>query len=154
MDADTGIVSQVAGNGTRGFGGDNGPATSAQLNLPQGIAVDSAGNVYIADSYNNRIRKVANGIITTFAGDGVGGLSGDNGPATSAELSYPRQSPRTPQVTFILRTLSMGASARSPMGRSRPLPVEVCPQLPSLLTRWATSTTTTALRFMRFRMGS
>jgi sugar lactone lactonase YvrE len=79
----------VAGNGTPGFSGDNGPATSAQLYGPDGIAVDSAGNLYIADSVNNRIRKVSNGIITTVAGNGTAGFSGDNGPATSAQLYSP-----------------------------------------------------------------
>jgi uncharacterized protein (TIGR03437 family) len=85
-----GIVTTVAGNGTCGFGGDNGPAISASLNSPFGSgAVDSAGNLYIADSNNNRIRKVSNGTITTVAGTGKAGFSGDNGPATSAQLSFP-----------------------------------------------------------------
>jgi uncharacterized protein (TIGR03437 family) len=84
-----GVITTVAGNGTQGFGGDNGPATSAQLNIPTGVAVDSAGNLYIADSANNRIRKVTNGVITTVAGNGTQGFSGDNGPATSAQLNQP-----------------------------------------------------------------
>ncbi len=84
LDAVTGILSPVAGNGTQGFSGDNGPATSAQLS-PTGVAVDSAGNLYIAD--RNRIRKVSGGVITTVAGNGTSGFSGDNGPATSAQLS-------------------------------------------------------------------
>ncbi len=79
----------MAGNGTAGFSGDNGPATSAELNVPAGVAVDSAGNLYIADYGNNRIRKVSNGVITTVAGNGTAGFSGDNGPATSAELNMP-----------------------------------------------------------------
>jgi uncharacterized protein (TIGR03437 family) len=85
----------VAGNGTGGFSGDGGPATSAELHQPQGVAVDSAGNVYIADQINNRIRKLSNGVITTVAGNGVitgngtGGFSGDGGPATSAQLNQP-----------------------------------------------------------------
>jgi len=69
--------------------GDNGPATSAYLNQPQGVAVDSVGNLYIADWQNNRIRKVSNGLITTVAGTGTRGYSGDNGLATSAQLAYP-----------------------------------------------------------------
>jgi len=85
-----GVITAVAGNGTRGFSGDNGPATSAQLNNPQGVAVDSAGNLYIADWGNARIRKVSNGAITTVAGNGTQGFSGDNGPATSAQLNYPQ----------------------------------------------------------------
>jgi len=76
----------VAGNGIPGFSGDGGPATSASLWQPNGVAVDSAGNLYIADQYNYRIRKVADGIITTIAGNGVYGFSGDGGPATSAAL--------------------------------------------------------------------
>jgi uncharacterized protein (TIGR03437 family) len=79
----------VAGNGTQGPSGDNGPATSAQLNWPEGVAVDPAGNLYIADNFNNRIRKVSNGVITTVAGDGAQGFSGDNGPAASAQLYGP-----------------------------------------------------------------
>ena len=89
LDAATGILTLVAGNGTIGYSGDNGPAASAQLGGPRGIAVDSAGNVYIADSYVNRVRKVSNGVITTVAGNGTQGFSGDNGPATSAQLAYP-----------------------------------------------------------------
>jgi uncharacterized protein (TIGR03437 family) len=89
LDATTGIPTLVAGNGTPGFSGDNGPASSAQLGGPRGLAVDSAGNVYIADTYNNRVRKISNGVITTVAGNGTQGFSGDNGPATSAQLYQP-----------------------------------------------------------------
>jgi trimeric autotransporter adhesin len=85
-----GIITTVAGNGAAGFGGDNGPATSANLNEPAAVAVDSAGNLYIADSGDNRIRKVSNGVITTVAGNGAAGFGGDNGPATSAELDGPQ----------------------------------------------------------------
>lgn len=84
-----GVITTVAGNGTPGFSGDNGPATSAQLNGPQGITVDSDGNLYIADTDNSRIRKVSNGVITTVAGNGPPGFSGDNGPATGAQLKNP-----------------------------------------------------------------
>jgi uncharacterized protein (TIGR03437 family) len=84
-----GIITTVAGNGGYGFSGDNGPATSAQLYDPYGVAVDSAGNLYIADTLNGRVRKVSNGVITTIAGNGTYGFSGDNGPATSAQLSRP-----------------------------------------------------------------
>jgi uncharacterized protein (TIGR03437 family) len=83
-----GIITTVAGNGTFGFSGDGGPATSAELNDPTGLAVDAAGNLYIADSNNNRIREVSpSGIITTVAGNGTAGYSGDGGPATSAQLN-------------------------------------------------------------------
>jgi uncharacterized protein (TIGR03437 family) len=90
LDAATGILTLVAGNGMPGFSGDNGPAASAQLSYPMGIAVDSAGSLYIADTQNYRIRKVSNGVITTVAGNGTQGSSGDNGPATSAQLYDPQ----------------------------------------------------------------
>ena len=83
------VITTVAGNATPGFGGDNGPATSAQLANPYGLAIDPAGNLYIADSSNNLIRKVSNGVITTVAGNGTPGFSGDNGPAISAQLASP-----------------------------------------------------------------
>jgi len=91
VDVSTGYISTVAGNGTKGYSGDNGLATSAELSNPMGAAVDSAGNIYIADIGNNRIRKVnvSTGCITTVAGTGAQGYSGDNGLATSAELHSP-----------------------------------------------------------------
>jgi uncharacterized protein (TIGR03437 family) len=86
----SGILTTVAGNGTAGFSGDGGPATSAALNIPLRVATDTAGNLYIADTGNNRIRKVStDGIITTVAGNGVTGSTGDGGPATSASLFGP-----------------------------------------------------------------
>lgn len=85
-----GMITTIAGTGEAGFGGDGGQATSAKLNNPTGIAVDSSGNLYVADYYNNRIREIAaNGVITTVAGNGVGGYNGDGIPGTSAELFYP-----------------------------------------------------------------
>jgi sugar lactone lactonase YvrE len=85
-----GIITTVAGNGINGDTGDGGPATNASLYAPYDIAVDEDGNLYIADFNNNRIRKVdAHGIITTVAGDGQFGDSGDNGPAIGAELDHP-----------------------------------------------------------------
>lgn len=86
-----GTISTVAGIGTSGWSGDNGPATAAQLAAPAGVAVDSSGNLYIADTNNNRIRMVtaANHTITTVAGTGSGGFSGDGGPATAADVFFP-----------------------------------------------------------------
>src|SRR5439155_1238793 len=89
----SGVISTVAGNGTHGFSGDGGPATSAQLAFfsgGSGVAVDVAGNLYISDNGNNRVRKVtADGVISTVAGNGTFGFSGDEGPATSAQLNFP-----------------------------------------------------------------
>ena len=86
----TGIISTVAGIGYGGYSGDGGQATAAKLSSQVGIAVDTSGNLYIADLHNNRIRKVnASGIISTIAGNGNPGFSGDGGPATDAELHYP-----------------------------------------------------------------
>ena len=85
-----GIISTFAGSGTQGFSGDGGPAVSAQLGQPQGVATDHAGNIYIADYNNSVIRKVdASGIISTIAGNGTRGISGDGGLATLAELWFP-----------------------------------------------------------------
>jgi sugar lactone lactonase YvrE len=91
VDASTGIITTIAGNGNLGFSGDGGPATSASLYYPYGVAVDALGNLFIADSGNDRVRRVdaATGIITTVAGNGSWGFSGDGGPATSASLNWP-----------------------------------------------------------------
>ena len=86
----TGVITTVAGNGTPGYSGDGGLATSASLNYPESVAVDAAGNLFIADYYNNRLRKVSsNGTITTAAGNGSPGYSGDGGAATNANLNTP-----------------------------------------------------------------
>ena len=85
-----GVITTVAGIGTNGFSGDGGLATNASLNSPGGIGFDSAGNLFIADTANHRIRKVdVNGLITTVAGIGTNGYSGDSGPATNASLNSP-----------------------------------------------------------------
>jgi uncharacterized protein (TIGR03437 family) len=85
-----GIVTTIAGTGVAGYSGDGGPAAAAQLHEPAGVAFDAKGNLYISDSLNARIRKVdLNGIITTFAGTGTAGYSGDGGPVASAQLSIP-----------------------------------------------------------------
>ena len=83
------MITTYAGNGTAGFTGDGGAATGAELNTPARVTLDSAGNLYIADQSNNRIRKVSLGIITTVAGNGKPRYTGDGGPATSAEFNAP-----------------------------------------------------------------
>ena len=107
-----GIITTVAGNGGHGSSGDGGPATSASLD-PTGIAVDSAGNIFISDQ-NSRVRKVSTaGIITTVAGTGVSGFSGDGGPATSALISRRTTLPWTRQATSTSPTPLTIAYARS-----------------------------------------
>jgi sugar lactone lactonase YvrE len=86
----SGVITTVAGNGISGFAGDGGPATAAQLNQPWGCAVDSAGNLYIADGNNNRVRKVdPSGTISTVAGNGTQFYNGDNIPAVLAGIYLP-----------------------------------------------------------------
>ncbi len=124
----TGIITTIVGTGASSYSGDNGPATSAELNYPCSIAIDTSGNstvqylwytgynlhplaqlgnVYVADYGNHRIRKVtvATGIISTVAGTGVASYSGNNGPATSAALNYPRgvelDSSGTPSLLYL-----------------------------------------------------
>ncbi|MFF1344146.1 hypothetical protein ACFVYT_41120, partial [Streptomyces sp. NPDC058290] len=85
-----GKISTFAGTGEADYGGDDGPAVSALLNYPRGVAVDGTGAVYVADAGNHRVRKVtADGEISTFAGTGAAGAGGDGGPATAAELDRP-----------------------------------------------------------------
>ncbi len=86
-----GHISTVAGTGVAGFSGDGGPATAAELDLPHGVAFTTGGGLLVADALNNRIREVAaDGTITTVAGTGAAGFSGDGGPAAQAEIEAPR----------------------------------------------------------------
>ncbi|MCW5978923.1 MAG: hypothetical protein KIT09_12635 [Bryobacteraceae bacterium] len=88
--AANGTITTIAGNGTRGFAGDGGPAANAILDNPTAVAVDYAGNVYFSDQGNQRIRRIAaNGTIGAFAGNGSVGFSGDNGPAAAAQFNFP-----------------------------------------------------------------
>ena len=91
VDAKTGLITTVAGNGAKGFSGDGGPADKAGLNEPYGLAFDPAGRLYVADRLNRRVRKVdaTTGVITTVAGDGSPKFSGDGGPADQAGLVEP-----------------------------------------------------------------
>src|SRR3990172_3769269 len=103
-----GIITTVAGTDTGGFSGDGGPAIAAELNYPYGVAVGSDGAVFVSDTWNNRIRRVGpDGIITTVAGAGTPGYSGDGGPATAAELHLPKAvAVRADGALFIADTLN------------------------------------------------
>jgi hypothetical protein len=105
LDAITGIATLVAGTGTPGFRGDNGPAANSQLGGPRGIAVDSAGNVYIADSYANRVRKVSNGVIPP---------SRETGHKASAATTARPPAPSWPNHSALLWT--QAATSTSPTG--------------------------------------
>lgn len=90
VDVRTGVITTAAGNGTAGFSGDGGQASQASLNYPAGIAFDLEDNLYVADVFNHRVRRIAtNGVISTVAGNGTAGFSGDGGAATSARLNEP-----------------------------------------------------------------
>ncbi|HNY20982.1 MAG TPA: chitobiase/beta-hexosaminidase C-terminal domain-containing protein [Treponemataceae bacterium] len=101
-----GTILTIAGNGLNDFSGDGGAATDASLGAPTDVCVDGAGNVYISDTDNNRIRKVdaATGIITTFAGTGIAGSGGDGGIATSAQLSGPTGLAATNTALYVADT--------------------------------------------------
>jgi len=87
----SGIINTVAGSGAYGFSGDGAPATAATLRNPVDVCTDGMGNIYVADYSNHRVRKIdAVGTISTFAGTGTSGYSGDGGPASVALLSFPR----------------------------------------------------------------
>ena len=85
------MVTTIAGSGTISFGGDNGPATAGMISAPWGLAEDTAGNIYIGDQSNNRVRMVSSltGMITTYAGTGTGTYNGDNIPASTANIYFP-----------------------------------------------------------------
>ena len=87
VNASTGVIATIGGNGTIGYSGDGGSATAAQFYNPLGVAVDSSGNVYVADSNNGAVRMIANGIVSTIAGNGTLSYTGDGGPASSAQFS-------------------------------------------------------------------
>jgi DNA-binding beta-propeller fold protein YncE len=91
VDGRTAVITTIAGNGAAGYSGDGGPAVAAMFNEPYGIAVDRAGNVYVADRHNHCVRRVdgASGVVTTVAGNGAAGYAGDGGPATRAGLVEP-----------------------------------------------------------------
>ena len=115
VNAYTGIISTVAGNGTAGYTGDGGAATLAELNNPQGVAVNSAGTlIYIADESNQRIRMVnVSGVISTIAGNGTAGYSGDGGPAINAEIWG------SPSFSFSVALDASGSVYIADMGNNR-----------------------------------
>jgi len=140
IDAATGVITTVAGgakDGAPGFGGDGGKATAAQLNSPAGVAIDRAGNGFVADTANQRIRRIdaATGVITTVAGgakDGAAGFAGDGGRATRAQLNNPtgvvvdsagnvfvadsanQRIRRIDAVTGVINTIAGGAAKGAP----------------------------------------
>jgi sugar lactone lactonase YvrE len=91
VDVRTGVIATVAGNGAAGYAGDGGPATEASLNEPYGIAIDRAGDVYVADRHNHCVRRIdrVSGVIATVVGNGSAGFAGDGGPAAAARLVEP-----------------------------------------------------------------
>ena len=143
VDAVTGVIATVAGSGLTGnegggFTGDGGPATSASLAWPYGVAVDPSGNLFIADSSNNRVRRVdaATGVITTVAGTGDTGFSGDGGPATSASFALPQSVAVDPSGNlFIADGLNRrirkveGVAAAVPTSTPTPTPIPGVPTL-------------------------
>ncbi len=130
----SGIISTIAGNGTTGITGDGGPATAATID-PTGIAVDASGNIYFAQTNEQIIRKIdAAGTITKVAGNGSMGFSGDGGPATAAEFTFPAQVATdglgniyiADQNNQRIRKVSTGTSSISPIGLDR-LALDISP---------------------------
>jgi hypothetical protein len=113
-----GTITTIAGTTLNGFSGDGGPATSAKLNMPMGVAVERDGGVLIADSNNHRIRRVSpTGTITTVAGTGAEGFSGDGGPATAARMGYPDSVSATADGGFLISDYEFNRVRRvSPTG--------------------------------------
>jgi sugar lactone lactonase YvrE len=129
-----GVVTVIAGNQGIGFGGDNGPATQATLDDPMGVAVDASGNVYIADTFNSRIRKISPaGTITTIAGNGYPAYFGDGGPATDATLYFPR-------------AVALDANGNIYVGDTSSNAVRILQPLPSVTSNSVEDTSSVALR--------
>lgn len=119
--AATGDISTVAGTGTAGFSGDDGPATAAEIRTPTAVAATADGGYVFSDQGNSRVRRVSpSGVITTIAGNGTAGFGGDDGPATSAMLNAPNGLAEMPDGSILIadsnnnrvRRVSPGASSR------------------------------------------
>src|SRR5204862_94981 len=104
VDARSGGITTVAGNGEPGYSGDGGPAMRASLNEPYGIAIDRAGNIFVADRLNRRVRRIdaVNGTITTLAGTGEAAYSGDGGPALAAVFDAPKEMALDPDGNVLI----------------------------------------------------
>ncbi len=127
-----GIITTVVGNGMSGYSGDGGAATNASLRFPRGVALDAAGNLFIADSGSSVIRKVdTNGIITTVAGNGTAGYSGDGGAATNANLNQPNSVAVDALGNLFIADMATASSAKwTPTASSRRWPAMVRPDIP------------------------
>ena len=113
VDLTSGVITTVAGTGSSGSSGDGGAATAAKLDFPEGIALDSSGDLFIADSYNNKIREVNTaGVISTVAGNATAGYSGDGGAATAADSITPSAWSSTARATCTLPIATTRGSAR------------------------------------------
>jgi hypothetical protein len=157
-----GLVTTVAGNGTPGYSGDGGPATHAQLDSAAAVTIDSQGNLYIAEDRNHRVRKVSpGGIITTVAGNGTYGYSGDGGPATSAQVGVPlsvavdragRMSVQVIVRAFLLQIPSFPGLSTAVCENSVTVSAEAVPYTGMSLS-WCASTTQFSARILRSSTG-
>ena len=121
LDLATGETTTVAGNGERGYAGDGGPATAASLNMPHEIQFDTEGHLYIVERDNHAVRRVdaRTGVITTVAGTGVAGFSGDGGPATAAQLSRPHSIVFDPDGRLLICDIGNHRMRRVDLARGR-----------------------------------
>ena len=153
IDAITGLITTIAGTGSLGYSGDNAQAATAALALPHGLTLDAAGNLYLADTANNRIRRIdaITGIITTVAGNGTQGFSGDNATATVAALDTPRDATFSPGSLLTLadtgnqriRQLAQSSSLQTTAGLGVTTPGALTLTAPSVIAYGSGSITAT-----------